>query len=50
MCELVWVVPLVLVYDCDSVSNEVVHAVMAGAGTHLSYSEWINRLFNGSTA
>ena len=39
MRELVGVVPLVLVHDCDSVSDEMVHTIMAGACAHLRHSE-----------
>jgi hypothetical protein len=50
MRELVGVVPLVLVHDCDSVSDEMVHAIMAGASTHLGHTEGVDRIFNDSTA
>jgi hypothetical protein len=39
MRELVGVVPLVLVHDCDSVSDEMVHTVMAWTCTHLGHIE-----------
>jgi hypothetical protein len=50
MRELVRVIPLVLVHDCDSVSDEMVHTVMAGACTHLGHSGGVDGLFNDSIA
>jgi len=37
MRELVGIVPLVLVHDCNSVSDEMIHTVMAGACTYLGH-------------
>jgi hypothetical protein len=39
MRELVGVISLVLVDDCNGVSDEMIHAVMAGARAHLGFSE-----------
>jgi hypothetical protein len=50
MRELVGVVSLVLVNDCDGVSDEMVHAVVAGARAHLGFSEGIDHLLDYSLA
>ena len=50
MRELVGIVPLVLVHDCNSVSDEMIHTVMAGACTHLGHSGGVEGLFNDSIA
>lgn len=39
MCELVGIVSLILVNDCDGVSDKMVHAVVARASAHLGLSE-----------
>jgi hypothetical protein len=39
MRELVGVVSLVLVHDCDGVSDEMVHTVVTGARANLGFSE-----------
>ena len=39
MRELVGVVSLVLVNDCEGVSDEMVHTVVAGARAHLGFSK-----------
>jgi hypothetical protein len=50
MRELVGIVPLILVHNCDSVSEEMIHTIMAGACTHLGLSGGVDCLFNDSIA
>ncbi len=50
MRELIGVVPLVLVHDCDSVSDEMVHTVMAWTRTHSGDSKRVDYFFNDSFA
>jgi hypothetical protein len=50
MRELVGIVPLILVHNCDSVSEEMIHTIMAGACTHLGHSRGVDCLFNDSIA
>ena len=50
MCELVGVVSLVLVNECDGVSDEMVHTVVAGARAHLGFSEGVDHLLDYSLA
>ncbi len=39
MCELVGIVSMILVNDCDGISDKMVHAVVARASAHLGLSE-----------
>jgi hypothetical protein len=50
MRELVGIVPLILVHNCDSVSEEMIHTIMAWACTHLGHSGGVDGLFNDSIA
>jgi membrane protein required for beta-lactamase induction len=50
MCELIGVVSLVLVNDCDGVSDEMVHTVVAGACAHFGFSEGVDHLLDYSLA
>ena len=50
MRELVGIISLVLVDDCNGVTDEMVHTVVAWACTHLGHSGGVNNLFGDSTA
>jgi hypothetical protein len=39
MRELVGIVPLVLVHECNGVPDEMVHTVVAGTRAYLGFSE-----------
>ena len=50
MRELVGIVPLILVHNCDSIPEEMIHTIMAWACTHLGHSGGVDDLFNDSIA
>jgi hypothetical protein len=50
MRELVGIVPLILVHNCDSIPEEMIHTIMAWACTHLGHRGGVDGLFNDSIA
>jgi hypothetical protein len=50
MRELVGIVSLILVHNCDSIPEEMIHTIMAWACTHLGHSGGVDGLFNDSIA
>jgi hypothetical protein len=50
MRELVGIVSLILVHNCDSIPEEMIHTIMAWACTHLGHGGGVDGLFNDSIA
>ena len=50
MRELVGIIPLILVHNCDSIPEEMIHTIMAWACTHLGHRGGVDGLFNDSIA
>jgi hypothetical protein len=50
VCELVRIVSLTLVHNCDGVSEKMIHTIMTRACTHLGHRGGVDCLFNDSIA